>query len=108
MIALTSLAYSQSVAGRGSARLFEVADIVLDLPGVPGDAAIELDGLEQKVGPTSTAVGSTILQGLMVEVSSKLLERGVQPPIFVSGNLDGSDARNQELMSRYRGKLSHV
>jgi uncharacterized phosphosugar-binding protein len=36
----------------------------------------------------------------MVEVSGRLLERDVQPPVFVSGNLDGADARNQELLSR--------
>lgn len=108
VIALTSLTYSQTVAGRGGGRLFEVADIVLDLPGVRGDAAIELDGLEQRVGPTSTAVGSAILQGLMVEVAARLLERGVQPPVFVSGNIDGADERNQALMARYRDRLSYV
>jgi uncharacterized phosphosugar-binding protein len=108
VIALTSVAYSRSVAARGSARLFEVADVVLDLPGVPGDAAIQLDGLDQKVGPTSTPVGTTILQGLMVEVSGRLLERGIEPPILVSANLDSSDARNQALLHRYRDRLSYI
>jgi uncharacterized phosphosugar-binding protein len=108
VIALTSLAYSQSVTARGSMRLFEAADVVLDIPGVVGDAAIELDGLEQRVGPTSTAVGSALLQGLMVEVSGRLLERGIEPPIFVSGNLDHGDARNQELLDRYRDRLSYI
>jgi uncharacterized phosphosugar-binding protein len=108
VIGLTSLAYSRSVAARGSARLFEVADVVLDIPGIPGDAAIELPGLDQRVGPTSTAVGSAILQGLMVEVSARLLARGVEPPVFVSANLDGSDARNHELLERYKDRLSYV
>jgi uncharacterized phosphosugar-binding protein len=108
VIALTSLAYSQGVTARGSMRLFEAADIVLDIPGVVGDAAIELDGLEQRVGPTSTAVGSALLQGLMVEVSGRLLERGIEPPIFLSGNLDHGDARNRELLDRYRDRLSYI
>lgn len=108
VIALTSVAYSRSVSARGAARLFEVADIVLDLPGVPGDAAIQLDGLEQKVGPTSTPVGAAILQGLMVEVSGRLLERGIEPPILVSANLDNSDARNRALLDRYRDRLSYI
>ena len=80
VIALTSLAYSRSVPPRGAARLFEVADLVIDLPGQIGDAAIALAGLDQQVGPTSTAVGSAILHGLMVEVSGQLLERGVAAP----------------------------
>lgn len=108
VIALTSVAYSQSVTARGSARLFEVADIVLDLPGIPGDAAVELEGLDQKVGPTSTPVGTAMLQGLMVEVSGRLLERGIEPPILVSANLDDSEARNQALLERYRDRLSYV
>lgn len=108
VIALTSVTYSGSVAARGSARLFEVADVVLDLPGIPGDAAIRLDGLEQRVGPTSTPVGTAILQGLMVEVSGRLLERGIEPPVLVSANLDGSDARNKGLLDRYRDRLSYV
>jgi uncharacterized phosphosugar-binding protein len=108
VIALTSVTYSRSVTARGKARLFEVADLVLDLPGVPGDAVVELDGLEQKVGPTSTPVGSAMLQGLMVEVSGRLLERGIEPPVLVSANLDNSDARNQALLERYRGRLSYI
>jgi uncharacterized phosphosugar-binding protein len=108
VIALTSVAYSSSVTARGNARLFEVADVVLDLPGVPGDAAVELEGLEQKVGPTSTPVGTAILQGLMVEVSGRLLARGVEPPVLVSGNLDNSDARNQALLERYKDRLSYI
>lgn len=108
VIALTSVTYSRSVSPRGTARLFEVADVVLDLPGVPGDAAVELDGLEQRVGPTSTPVGTAILQGLMVEVSGRLLERGIEPPVLVSANLDGSDARNQALLDRYRDRLSYI
>jgi uncharacterized phosphosugar-binding protein len=108
VIALTSVTYSQTVTGRGTPRLFEVADVVLDLPGVPGDAAVRLDGLDQMVGPTSTPVGTAILQGLMVEVSGRLLERGIEPPILVSGNLDGSDARNRALLDRYRGRLSYI
>jgi uncharacterized phosphosugar-binding protein len=44
----------------------------------------------------------------MVEVSGRLLERGIEPPILVSANLDGSDARNQVLLDRYRDRLSYI
>lgn len=108
VIALTNLTYSQSVSARGQGRLFEVADIVIDLPGSVGDAAIALDGLEQAVGPTSTAVGSAIVQGLMVEVSARLLDMGVNPPVFVSANLDHADAANARLLQAYRGRVSYL
>ena len=109
VIALTSLAYSKQVTPRsGDKRLYEVADIVIDLPGVVGDAVLSLEGLERRVGPTSTAVGSAILQGLMIEVSSILLQKGFSPPILTSGNLDQGDEANQRLFERYRAKLSYL
>jgi uncharacterized phosphosugar-binding protein len=108
VIALTSLAYGRSVTARGTARLFEVADLVIDLPGRIGDAAIALDGLEQRVGPTSTAVGSAMLQGLIVEVAGRLLQRGLAPPVLVSANLDGADEANARLFAAYRDRLSYV
>ena len=109
VIALTNLAYSKSVEGRaGNRRLFEVADLVIDLPGEVGDAVIALDGLKQRVGPTSTAIGSAILQGLMVEVCGRLLEKGIQPPVLVSGNLDAGDQANEKLFELYRSRLSYL
>jgi uncharacterized phosphosugar-binding protein len=108
VIALTSLTYARDIKARGGSLLYEVADLVLDVPGVVGDAAIALDGLEQRVGPTSTSVGSAILQGLMVEVSGRLLERGLRPPVFVSANLDHGDASNLPLMNAYRDRVSYL
>lgn len=107
-IGVTSLAYSRSVAARrGNRRLFEVVDRVLDIPGVPGDAAVDLSGHDAAVGPTSTAVGSALLQGLMVEVCSILLADGHQPPTFKSANTDGGDERNAELLGTYRGRITY-
>jgi uncharacterized phosphosugar-binding protein len=109
VIALTNLTYSRGVTPRsGGVRLFEAADLVIDLPGVSGDALIELDGLDQRVGPSSTAVGSAILQGLMVEVAARLLQRGIQPPVLVSANLDHGEERNQRLVDAYRGKVNYL
>jgi uncharacterized phosphosugar-binding protein len=109
VIALTNLTYSKNVAARaGAKRLFEVADIVIDLPGEVGDAVIAFDGLGQQVGPTSTALGSAILQGLMVEVCGQLLAKGIQPPVLVSGNLDGGDQSNERLFKLYRARLSYL
>ena len=109
VIALTSLAYSRQVTARhGTKRLFELADHVLDLPGEPGDASLRLPGLPQAVGPTSTAVGSTILQGLMVQVSAELLQMGVEPPVFCSANLDGGQEKNRRWLEHYQAKLSYL
>lgn len=109
VVALTNLEYSRSVTARsGAKRLYEVADIVIDLPGVRGDAAVTLEGVANPVGPTSTAVGSAILQGLMVEVVRQLQLRGFDPPVLLSGNLDGADEQNARLLELYRQRLSYL
>ena len=103
VIALTSMAYSNAVTPRGSARLHEVAELVIDLPGAIGDAAVELDGLGMRVGPTSTAVGSAILQGLVVQVAELILAAGVVPEIYISGNLDHGDTANMRASKSAQG-----
>jgi len=97
-----------SVEPRGVPRLFEVADLTIDLRGVPGDAVVNIEGASAPVGPTSTAVGSAILHGLMCEVAARLHLSGLEPPVLASGNLDGSDERNRKLMDHYRDQISYA
>jgi len=87
VIALTSLAHSGSVTSREprGQRLFEVADIVIDNCGVPGDAI--LPHRPHPVGPTSTAVGALLLQAVMCEVADELARRGVDVDIYESLNV---------------------
>ena len=58
-----------------------------------------------KSGATSTAIGSAILQALTVQAAALLAERGHEPPIWVSANLPGGDAHNDQLLLRYRPQL---
>ena len=109
IIALTNLNYSKQIKPRsGDHNLFELADIVIDLPGVYGDAIIEIEGIAQKAGPTSTSVGSAILQGLMVEVAARLNGKGFPPPILRSANLDDGDIQNKKMFDEYRAKVSYL
>lgn len=110
IIGLTNVSYSQSVSSRHSSgkRLFEVSDIVIDNHGDIGDGSCELDGIQQKVGPSSTVVGATILNTIIVEVTRNLIAEGIQyPPIFYSANLDGGDKLNQELFENYREMIHY-
>jgi uncharacterized phosphosugar-binding protein len=108
VIALTNTTYSTSVGGRGVPRLFEVADVVIDLPGVVGDAVIPMQDGVPPVGPTSSSVGAAILHGLMVETATLLARRGVTPPVFASANLDHSEAWNERWVAAYRDRLDYL
>jgi uncharacterized phosphosugar-binding protein len=105
--ALTSMAMSrvtpsQHPSGR---KLFEVADHVLDNCGVPGDAAVELEG-GISAGPTSTLVGCSLLNWLMLSVTEWLKENGHALPVLRSQNTPGAIEHNRALAARYRGRLS--
>jgi uncharacterized phosphosugar-binding protein len=102
VIALTSTAYSAAVESRHSSgrKMHEFADVILDNLTIPGDARITDDRLPAPVGPTSGWVGCFILQALMVEVSEKLVEKGIEPPIYLAYNTEG---RND-----YRDRIEHL
>lgn len=90
VIALTSLAHSQTVASRHSSgrRLFEVADVVLDNGGEVGDAVLEVKGYPTRACPTSTVIGAAILNAVVATAIEELLGMGVVPHVLVSSNVD--------------------
>ena len=102
VVAITSLSHSQSVPSRHSSgkKLYELADIVIDTHGVPGDAAVELPGGALKSGAVSTLLGSAIVQAITVQAAALLAERGIKPPVLISANLPGGDEHNRALVER--------
>lgn len=106
-IALTSLQHATAAAARSGAgpRLHDVADVVLDNRGRPGDACVELEGLAVAVGPTSTVVGAAMLNAVVVEAVRLVLARGGSPDVFASSNVEGGDAVNAEVISRYSPRV---
>ncbi|WP_158560465.1 sugar isomerase domain-containing protein [Paenibacillus contaminans] len=110
VVAITNLDHSKQVQSRHSSgkRLFEIADVVLDNCGVLGDAEIGLDGLEQKIGPTSTLSGVLIMQLLIAEITGILQSRGITPPVFLSQNCSGGDEHNEKLVERYKGRVRYL
>ncbi|MBE3576731.1 MAG: SIS domain-containing protein [Limnochordales bacterium] len=111
VIAITSLAYSSSVSSRlpSGLRLFEVADLVIDNAGIPGDAVVQLPNSETRFGPTSTVTGTVILNCILTETVFFLLEQGEEdPPVFVSANLDGADEINRRRIERYRQHIYYL
>ena len=106
-IAIVSLAHARSAASRGSGapRIDELADIVIDNLGVAGDAAVEVDGVERPMGPTSTVVGTAIVNVIAMTAAQLAVERGVQPVVFTSSNVAGGDEQNRAALERYRARV---
>jgi uncharacterized phosphosugar-binding protein len=110
VIVLTSLAYSRAVPSRhpSGKHLADVADVVLDNGAPAGDAAVELAGLPEPIGPTSGAVGAALLHAVIVQAVANLLEQGIEPPVFLSGNLPEGDAHNERLMRQYADRIHYT
>ncbi|EIP99948.1 uncharacterized protein containing SIS (sugar ISomerase) phosphosugar binding domain [Opitutaceae bacterium TAV1] len=109
VIGLTSLAMSTTAktVHPGGQNLHAVADWTLDNLGVPGDAIVEVTP-GQHAGPTSTLIGATLLNLLMLDVLGWLRDHGHDLPLVRSQNLPGGMEANVELSQRYRTRLSKL
>lgn len=108
VIAITSVTYTEHVSSRHESgkKLKDVADIVLDNFGAIGDGAIEIEGTNQKVAPTSTVIGATIVNVLVSEMVKHWPEENVLP-VFYSANLDGGMAHNQTAIQTYQDQIHY-
>ena len=103
---------AREVSAAGTSRsktgklLYELGDVVLDNKSCFGDAALEVEGIPTKVGGTSLYTGCLLLDCAVMESLDILLERGVQPPLYMSANVDGGPEFNQKLLDQFKDRLA--
>lgn len=109
-VAITSRAYSGAVSSRhpSGKKLCDLCDFVIDNCVPCGDAAVHIPGFAQKVGPLSTIAGCAIANALVTEIVSRLVEKGLPPPVFMSANLDGGDEHNAKCMAENRYRIFYM
>lgn len=106
LIAFTSAEHSARSASRhpSGGRLADLADVVLDNGAPYGDAALPLPG-GGAVGAVSSVTAAVLAQMIVAEVARRFVDRGEQPPIYLSANMEGGDEHNQALEARYAGRI---
>lgn len=104
VVAVTSLAQSQAgTSGHSSGtRLYDHADVVLDLCTPRGDAMVQLDGVDTPVGPGSTVAYAAIVNELKVQTAELLLARGALPPVITSSAEVGRERADALFEGAYR------
>ncbi|QEY35792.1 SIS domain-containing protein [Caproiciproducens galactitolivorans] len=110
VICITNLRYSKSVTSRhpSGKKLYEVSDIVIDNHGEKGDACVAIKGIKQKVSPTSTVIGASILNSIVAATAQALVDAGLKtPPIFYSANVDGGDELNRKIYEEYKQNIHY-
>lgn len=110
IVGLVAVEYaSHSTSRHSSGKLLpELCDLVIDQCAPYGDAAVEVSGFAQKVGPLSSVLGCTIVNALTCEVVARMVAQGAAPPVFLSANLPGGDEVNARLLAENAGRISYL
>jgi len=85
--------------------LHDVVDIAIDTKVPIGDALMRLPGLGEAIGASSTFANAIALNTLVLRTVAKLLDRGVEPPVWRSGNAPGGDEANARFLGRFRHRV---
>ena len=107
VIALTSETYSREAA-KGRPRIADIADIVLDNGAPSGDAIVDVEGSNLRVGPVTTSIGAALLHAALADATARLVKAGGRAPIYLSANMPGAAENNQQLIARYRSRNPHL
>ena len=116
VVAITSPKLSHSIpadfGGRHPSKknLCDLADIVIDSYTPFGEAVVSIEGYAYKVSPHSTIANLFIMNSINAKVCEILAQRGIAPPVWISGNIPGGTEMNQAGMDKYSayGTLRHL
>ncbi|MGW3498851.1 SIS domain-containing protein [Streptomyces sp. NPDC001020] len=107
VIGVTSVAYASETTSRHASGTYlkDHCDIVLDSKVAVGDAELSLDSVSAPFAPASTVVTTALLQAVMATAAGALADRGVEPPLLRSGNVDGGHEWNRRILREYGDRI---
>ncbi|GAB2753894.1 SIS domain-containing protein [Streptomyces bullii] len=107
VIGVTSVAYASQTTSRHASGTFlkDHCDVVLDSKIAVGDAELTLDNVPAPFAPASTVVATALLQAVMATTAAALADRGIEPPLLRSGNVDGGHEWNNHVMEQYGDRI---
>lgn len=92
-------------------KLIDIADVVLDNCTPAGDAMVEIEGLDDPVGPGSTIGAAAVTNALKCAIAERLTKLGKPPLVLTSSYFIGSEASQQrfdESYDDYRTRVRRV
>ncbi|MEU8027278.1 SIS domain-containing protein [Streptomyces sp. NPDC049099] len=107
VIGVTSVAYAARTTSRHGSGTFlkDHCDVVLDSKIAVGDAELTLDTIPAPFAPASTVVTSALMQAVMATTAATLADRGIEPPLLRSGNVDGGHEWNSRVLREYGDRI---
>ncbi|WP_293868327.1 sugar isomerase domain-containing protein [uncultured Alsobacter sp.] len=85
--------------------LHDVVDLAVDTKVAIGDVAVTVPGMESSIAAVSTFANAFALNCLVIRTVAKLVERGIEPPVWRSGNAPGGDEANARFLHRFRERV---
>jgi uncharacterized phosphosugar-binding protein len=107
VVSISSFDYVEKETSRHPSGKFlsEVVDHAIDNHSVVGDAVLTDPRVSVPFSPSSTVIGAAILNSVMAGAIENMVKDGFEPPIFISGNVDGADDHNERLIEKYRKRI---
>jgi uncharacterized phosphosugar-binding protein len=104
VVAVTSIAQSRASSASHSSgtRLYDHADLLIDLCTPIGDAMVSLPGVDTPVGPGSTVAYAAVVNELKVQTAELLAARGALPPVIASSSVVGPERAHALFDAVYR------
>ncbi len=111
LIGVSSRIHAESTAPDHPARhasganLHDLVDIHIDTAVPVGDAIVAVPGMDEQIAAVSTFANAIALNALVIRVVARLMEQGIAPPVWRSGNAPGGDAANARFLARFRDRV---
>lgn len=103
-VALTAIDYASQTPSQhpSGQRLHEVCEYVLDIHTVKGDASLDVEGMDEKVLPTSGIASALVCWCFVAQLIEHLLKGGRMPSVFRSVSMPGGQAQIDATLQRFQ------
>ncbi|MEM8662821.1 MAG: sugar isomerase domain-containing protein [Pseudomonadota bacterium] len=114
LIGVSSRAHADGTAPDHPARhptrqnLHDLVDIHVDTRVPIGDAMVSVPGVAERIAAISTFANAFALNALTIRTVAELAARGIEPPVWRSGNAPGGDEANARFLGRFRGRVRQL
>ena len=85
--------------------LYEVVDLYVDSKVEVGDATLHVKGLDQPICAMSTFANAFTLNSIVAQTVKILVDQGITPPMWASGNMEGGDELNARYIKQFKGRV---
>ncbi|WP_224387961.1 sugar isomerase domain-containing protein [Pseudonocardia sp. ICBG1293] len=111
LIGVSSREHAENTAADHPARhpsganLHDLVDVAVDSKVPVGDAVVQVPGAAEPVAAISTFANAFLLNALVLRTVAELAGRGVEAPVWRSGNAPGGDEANAAFLHRFRSRV---